>query len=162
MKKGYVAGIIAAFVFLLAACGGEAPKAVSFDINMTEYTFSPERLSLKVGQEVTLNLSNAGQLQHEIMFGREMMKMENRPAGYMEDMFESAGVEPEVTQDGDHEHEHEEEMHSGFMLALPVDGTATMKFIVTKEMLGEWEMGCFEQDGVHYDVGMIGSVSVTE
>ena len=76
MKKGYVAGIITAFVFLLTACGGEAAEAVSFDINMTEYTFSPERLNLKVGQEVTLNLSNAGQLQHEIMFGREMMKME--------------------------------------------------------------------------------------
>ena len=162
MKKGYVAGIIAAFVFLLAACGGEAPEAVSFDINMTEYTFSPERLSLKVGQEVTLNLSNAGQLQHEIMFGREMMKMENRPAGYMEDMFEAGGVEPEVTQEGEPEHEHEEMMHSGFMVALPTDGTGTMKFIVTEGMLGEWEMGCFEQDGVHYDAGMIGSVSVTQ
>ena len=162
MKKGYVAGIIAAFVFLLAACGGEAPEAVSFDINMTEYTFSPERLSLKVGQEVTLNLSNASQLQHEIMFGREMMKMENRPAGYMEDMFEAGGVEPEVTQEGEPEHEHEEEMHSGFMVALPTDGTGTMKFIVTEGMLGEWEMGCFEQDGVHYDAGMIGSVSVTQ
>ena len=77
-------------------------------------------------------------------------------------MLESAGVEPEVTQDGEPEHEHEEEMHSGFMIALPVDGTAIMKFTVTKEMLGEWEMGCFEQDGVHYDARMIGSVSVNE
>ena len=80
----------------------------------------------------------------------------------LEDMLESAGVEPEVTQDGEPEHEHEEEMHSGFMLALPVGGTATMKFIVTEEMLGDWEMGCFEQDGVHYDAGMIGMVSVTQ
>ena len=156
----YVAGLFTAFVIILAACSGGATQAVSYDIDMAEYPYSPERLNLKVGQEVTLNLSSSGQLQHEVMFGREMMKMDNRPAGYMEDMFESAGVEPEVTQDG--EPEHEEEMHSGFMLALPVDGTATMKFIVTKEMLGEWEMGCFEQDGVHYDAGMIGSVSVTE
>jgi hypothetical protein len=29
-------------------------------------------------------------------------------------------------------------------------------------MLGDWEMGCFEQDGVHYDAGMIGAVSVTQ
>ena len=162
MKQVYVAGLLIAVVILLAACGGGATQAVSYDIDMAEYSYSPERLNLKVGQEVTLNLSSSGQLQHEVMFGREMMKMDNRPAGYMEDMFESAGVEPEVTQDGEPEHEHEEEMHSGFMLALPVDGTATMKFIVTKEMLGEWEMGCFEQDGVHYDAGMIGSVSVTE
>ncbi len=162
MKIVSVAGLFTAFVILLAACGGGATQAVSYDIDMAEYSYSPERLNLKVGQEVTLNLSNSGQLQHEVMFGREMMKMDNRPAGYMEDMFESAGVEPEVTQDGEPEHEHEEEMHSGFMIALPVDGTATMKFTVTKEMLGEWEMGCFEQDGVHYDAGMIGSVSVTQ
>lgn len=162
MKKVYVAGLFTAFVILLAACGGGVPQAVSFDIDMAEYSYSPERLNFKVGQEVTLNLSNSGQLQHEVMFGREMTKMDNRPAGYMEDMFEAAGVEPEVTQVGEPEHGHEEEMHSGVMVALPIDGTATMKFTVTEEMLGNWEMGCFEQDGVHYDAGMIGSVSVTE
>ena len=109
---------------------------------------------------MTLNLSNSGKLQHEVMFGRETMKMENRPAGYMVDMFESAGVEPEVTQVG--ESEHEGEMHTGVMVAMPVGGTAIMKFTVTEEMLGDWEMGCFEQDGVHYDAGMIGMVSVTQ
>ncbi len=164
MKKVSVAGVFVALVAILAACGGNAPQPVSFDIDMTEYSFTPERLNLKVGQEVTLNLSNSGQLQHEIMFGREMTKMDNRPAGYVEDMFEAGGVEPEVTQVGEPEHEqdHEEEMHSGFMVALPPDGTAKMKFTVTEGMLGDWEMGCFEQDGVHYDAGMIGSVSVTE
>jgi hypothetical protein len=29
-------------------------------------------------------------------------------------------------------------------------------------MLGEWEMGCFELDGVHYDQGMVGTFIVTE
>ena len=162
MKKVYVVGLLAALVVILAACGGEAQQAVSFDIEMKEYTFTPERLNLKVGQEVTLNLSNSGQLQHEIMFGREMTNADNRPAGYMEDMFEAGGVEPEVTQVGEPEHENEHEMHSGFMAALPPGGTATMKFTVTDGMLGDWEMGCFEQDGVHYDAGMIGSVSVTQ
>jgi uncharacterized cupredoxin-like copper-binding protein len=145
---------------ILAACGGGTPEAVSYDIDMDEYSFSPERLEFKVGQEVTLNMSNSGQLQHEIMFGREVMKVDNRPAGYMEDMFAAGGVEPEVTQVGEPEHE-EEEMHEGFMVVLPIDGTATMKFTVTEGMVGEWEMGCFEQDGVHYDAGMIGSVTVT-
>jgi uncharacterized cupredoxin-like copper-binding protein len=162
VKKVFVAGLFFALVMILAACGGEAPQKVILDIDMAEYSFTPERLNFKVGQEVTLNLSNSGQLIHEIMFGREMMKMDNRPAGYVEDMFEAGGVEPEVTQESEPEHEHEEEMHSGFMVALPPDGTATMKFTVTAGMLGDWEMGCFEQDGVHYDAGMIGSVSVTE
>jgi hypothetical protein len=29
--------------------------------------------------------------------------------------------------------------------------------IVTEEMIGEWEMGCFSLDGVHYTSGMVGS-----
>jgi uncharacterized cupredoxin-like copper-binding protein len=77
-------------------------------------------------------------------------------------MFEASGVEPEVHQEGEPEHGHDEEMHEGFMVALPIDGTGTIKFTVTEDMVGEWEMGCFEQDGVHYDAGMIGSVTVTK
>ena len=160
MKKVYVAGLLGALLVILTACGGGASEKISFDIDMGEYSFTPERLNLKVGQEVTLNLSNSGQLQHEIMFGREMTKVDNRPAGYLEDMFEAGGVEPEVIQEG--EPEHEEEMHTGFVVALPPDGTATMKFTVTEGMLGDWEMGCFEQSGVHYDAGMIGSVRVSQ
>ena len=80
MKKVYVASLFAALVMILTACGGGTAETVTFDIDMAEYSFSPERLNLKVGQEVTINLSNSGQLQHEIMFGREMMKTDNRPA----------------------------------------------------------------------------------
>ena len=162
MKKIYAIGLCAALVLILAACGGNSAQPVSFDIDMGEYSFTPERLEVKVGQEVTLNLSNSGQLQHEIMFGRAVMEVDNRPAGYMEDMFAAGGVEPDVTQNGEPEPDHEEEMHSGFMVVLPPDGTATIKFTVTEGMLGDWEMGCFEQDGVHYDAGMIGSFSVTQ
>ncbi len=86
------------------------------------------------------------------------MKMDNRPAGYRVDMFEASGVEPEVYQEGEPEPEQDEEMQEGFIVAMPIDGTGT----VTGDMVGEWEMSCFEQDGVHYDVGMIGFVTVTK
>lgn len=39
---------------------------------------------------------------------------------------------------------------------------ASIIFTVTEEMLGEWEMGCFEQEGVHYDAGMKGKVTVSD
>jgi uncharacterized cupredoxin-like copper-binding protein len=162
VKKSLVIITFCAVAFLTAACGGsETSDTVSYDINMNEYNFVPERLTFRVGQEVTLNLTNSGQLQHEIMFGRNVTKMDNRPSGYEVDMFAAGGVEPEVHQVGEPEHEHEEMMHEGFMLALPEDGTGTIKFTVTEGMLGDWEMGCFEQDGVHYDAGMKGSVTVT-
>jgi uncharacterized cupredoxin-like copper-binding protein len=151
---------LVAAVFILAACGGATPEPVGFAIDMTEYAFTPPNLELKVGQEVTLTLTNSGALQHEIMFGREVMMSNNRPAGYQVDMFEAGGVTPEVTQDV--MPEEEEEAHTGFMVILPVSGTATVKFTVTEGMVGTWEMGCFEQEGVHYDAGMKGAVTVTQ
>ena len=93
---------------------------------------------------------------------------ENRPSGFMMDMFESNHVEPMVTmvtdmdmamadehQDGD------EDGHEGFMVFLPVGNEqATITFTVTDDMVGEWEIGCFELDGVHYDAGMKGALIV--
>ena len=162
MRKLFIPIVLGVVALVLAACGGGTPESISYDINMTEYTYSPEKLNLKVGQEVTLNLINSGQLQHEIMFGGEVMKMDNRPAGYRVDMFEASGVEPEVHQGGEPQPEQDEEMQEGFIVVLPIDGPGTIKFTVTEDMIGEWEMGCFEQDGVHYDVGMKGIVTVTK
>jgi hypothetical protein len=90
------------------------------------------------------------------------MTMDGHPSGYQQELFEVAGVEPEVTmmegmQEGGHE-----AGHTGFMVTLAKTGdTALMTFPVTKEMVGEWEMGCFELDGVHYTSGMKGKFIVT-
>ncbi len=165
-KMGFLFASLVALALLLAACGGAAPtpEPVSFTIDMTEYAFSPDTIEAKVGQRVTLHLVNRGQLAHEIMFGRDLMMMNNRPSGYQVDMFEVAGVEPEVTMMADMEsaEQEEEEAHTGFMVFLNENGSeATMTFTVTEDMVGEWEMGCFELEGVHYDQGMIGKFIVT-
>ena len=164
MKKVVGLGFLFALAFTLVACGGGASqlKPVSFNIDMTEYSFTPNTLDLKVGQEVTLNFTNKGQLQHEIMFGRGVHEDANgRPAGYEEDMFAAGGVTPTSTQSAEASEEAEEE-HTGFDVTIPPGATAKVTFEVTKGMVGQWEMGCFEQDGVHYDAGMKGPVTVTE
>jgi len=93
------------------------------------------------------------------MFGREVKTENNRPFGYQQDMFAVGGVTPSVTQSAMSD-EEVEEGHTGFMVVLPVGAQATVTFEVTEGMVGDWEMGCFEQDGVHYDAGMKGPVSV--
>jgi uncharacterized cupredoxin-like copper-binding protein len=160
MKRFLTYMVLSMIALLLVACGGGSkPPPVSFTIEMREYTFTPANLELNVGQEVTLKLVNKGQLQHEILFGREVFMDNNRPAGYQVDMFATGGVEPAVTQSI--LPEKEEGMgHGNFMVILPVKADASMTFSVTKEMVGEWEIGCFEQDGVHFDAGMKGTVSV--
>jgi plastocyanin len=159
----------------LAGCVSSPPEPVSFTIDMTEYAFAPVRIEVKVGQEVTLNLVNSGQLPHEIIFSRDVVMVNNRPSGYEHDIFVEAGVEPMVMGAEESKHmeegeEHEEDEatgngdhgHAGFMVLLQGTGDqGTISFTTTEEMAGEWEMGCFELDGVHYDAGMIGTFIVT-
>jgi hypothetical protein len=94
------------------------------------------------------------------MIGREVIKTDNLPSGYATDMFESAGVKPTVTG-GSTQSQEGENAQTGFMVLVDANGgKATVTFPVTKEMVGEWEMGCFEQNGVHYIAGMKGPFTV--
>lgn len=195
MRKLVWITLLVAIPLILAACSSQAPpEPLEMTIEMTEYSFTPADLEFRVGQEVTLHLTNTGELEHEIMFGRDVMMTNGRPNGYTVDMFESAGVEPVVTvekaEGGEHEEdehsegdehmdedehmegdEHDEEgehmeegehAHSGFMVLVPAaKDTYTMSFTVTEDMLGEWEIGCFLLDGVHYISGMVGTLTVT-
>ena len=151
-----IAGII------LAGCATATPEPVSLTLNMKEYAFEPAQIEVQVGQQVTLELVNSGVLAHEVMFGRNVMKDNNRPHGYEMDMFEAAHVQPMLTHaDGSMMEASHEEGHEGFMVVLEKTGDKVLlTFEVTKDMVGEWEMGCFEQDGVHYDAGMIGTFTV--
>jgi plastocyanin len=196
-KLGWIT-LLVAIPLIMAACGSQAPpEPLEMTINMSEYSFTPADLEFQVGQEVTLHLTNSGALDHEIMFGRELMMMDGMPNGFNVDMFETAGVEPDVsvemsmetesegeehTEGDEHseeeehmeedehmegdEHDEEDQMeddhaHSGFMVQVPVSNdTYTMSFTVTEDMVGEWEIGCFLLDGVHYNSGMVGTLTV--
>lgn len=188
--------VITTGLLLLTACGDTSPPApVNITIEMAEFSYSIHEfdlMDLKVGQEVTLKLVNIGLLEHEIMFGRNMVAGGNgMPMGYEIDFFDQAGVEPtlEITEevhqddhgeethaddlseeemdhaeevadhDGDDDGEHE---HSGFMVTLaPGADGYTIQFTITEEMIGEWEIGCFLLEGVHYAQGMFLEMKVS-
>lgn len=159
--KRITLGLLLLAVLLLAACGGATSgNSVTHTIEMTEYAFSPSNLELNVGDEVTLKLVNNGTLEHELMIGRDIAMMNNRPAGYQIDFFALADEEPTLTNKAGEEIEHGHAMHSGFMAAVPPGDEVTMTFTVNDEMVGEWEIGCFLLDGVHYDSGMKGTLTV--
>ncbi len=166
MKRIILTMVLAGLALFAAACSSQPDEPISYRIDMSEYAFSPAEIEVQVGQQVTLELVNNGTLVHELMIGREVMLMDGRPAGYMEDLFESAGVEPSVAfasaKGEQHSHDTQEHSgHSGFMVALEQGGEqATVTFTVTKDMAGEWELGCFEQEGVHYTAGMTGKLVV--
>ena len=186
MRKIVWITLLATIPLILAACSSQAPpEPLEMTINMAEYAFTPADLEFQVGQEVTLHLTNSGALEHEIMIGRDVMMMEGMPNGFNVDMFETAGVEPDVSvemsdeehieedehSEGDEHTEEDEHMedesmedehaHSGFMVKVPVTHDVyTMSFTVTEDMVGEWEIGCFLLDGVHYNSGMVGTLTL--
>lgn len=64
-------GIISAISLTITACG---PNKVIIDMDMKEYTFVPDTITVPSGVEVTVNLSNSGTLEHEmviIVLGKE-------------------------------------------------------------------------------------------
>jgi hypothetical protein len=99
------------------------------------------------------------------MIGRDVKMHDNRADGFEQDMFETAQVEPEVMggMEGgmDMGSGGMSDEHTGFMVTVPNGGeNAMIKFTATQDMVGEWEMGCFQQDGTHYDAGMRGKLVV--
>ena len=164
--------ILVTFALLLAACGSSVPEPITVNIDMSEFAFGPSDIELRVGQEVTLTLENVGALEHELMIGREVTTHDGEPAGYHTDFFEAGGVDPIIAahDDDDHDDDHGDdngemdaghEEHEGFMALMgPGQETVTISFTVTEGMLGDWEIGCFLQDGVHYTAGMVGSLTV--
>lgn len=176
MKK--ILLLLSVLMFVLVGCSAEADPAVEITLDLTEFAYSPGSLELKVGQVVTLIINNGGNLEHEIMFGRDVVMVDGKANGYETDLFEFAGVSPEGMMDmtgdddeGEHEMEgmdmegmdmEDEEMHSGFMTTIDKSGgTTTIVFTVTEEMVGEWEFGCFLDKGTHYAAGMTGTLSIT-
>jgi plastocyanin len=172
MKSVVIALSISLVALVLSACSS-APQPLSMNIDMSEFAFTPNVIEAKVGQQVTLNLVNDGALEHEIMFGRNMIMGDaGQPNGYETDMFMMANMQPTVTfgegmSEGMDMGEGEMGMtsgeHGGYMVSLPGMGgqTAQMTFTVTEDMVGEWEFGCFAQEGVHYEQGMHGTMMVT-
>lgn len=161
MKGNVLTGMVF-LLLLLSACAQATPEPAAYTIEMTEYAFTPNTIEVQVGQKVTINLVNKGALEHEIMFGRDVRMTDNRPNGYQHDMFAESGVEPALTsmQETD-SHGHGGADHSGFMVTLKQTGDENaLTFTATKDMLGEWEMGCFALEGVHYTSGMVGKLVV--
>lgn len=154
-----------AFVFvilaLVAAGCASGPEKVEYSIEMSDFAYNPNTLEFKVGQEVTLHLTNSGALKHELMAGRNVITEDGVATGFEEDMF--ANTDPTVTLGEGTEHDANHEHVGGqFMVTVPENtGTADVTFLVTEEMVGEWDIACFLDGGSHYLQGMTGKIVVT-
>lgn len=163
MKRFGLTIILLTALFLMG-CGGsrdDVPATVEITIELREYRFGPEEIELYVGQEVTFILVNIGRNPHEFSIGREVAYTdEDRPNGYNDNFFDSGNALPDVTGGMDISDDPRHGGHGGFSVVVDEKETAEIKFVVTEEMQGRWELGCFWLDGIHYQSGMVGSLVV--
>lgn len=176
--------ILGLLALVIAACGtgGEAlADGDEVTITMSEFEFEPSELRLTPGTTVTIRLENIGKKDHEFMVGQEVHIEDGAPHGFESDFFatvDNVTVEPAdaletsmegmdmgeesmtSTTMGGMEGEGMEEM--GVMVVRAPAETATITFTVTEASVGEWEIGCFEEDGAHWDDGMQGTIIVEE
>ena len=71
MKRFFVLGIfLVLFSILLAGCGGSEDNMTpvsSLSVEMSEFKFNPAAMVVFAGQEITLNLSNTGGVEHDFI-----------------------------------------------------------------------------------------------
>lgn len=67
MKKNFtLIGLVVVLSLVLAACGSGGPST-NLRVDMTEFMFNPAEYSVPAGQEITLELSNNGAVEHEFV-----------------------------------------------------------------------------------------------
>jgi uncharacterized cupredoxin-like copper-binding protein len=132
---------------ILAACGQKAAPvgdARTVEIEMRDFAFSPETLTLRAGETVTFAFKNVGKLEHEFMAG-------NDPAigkGYLKDWL--AGAQIRVSSDHGMG-------HTGEGVRVAPNTTTTLTIVVPSQG-GVFEFGCFVSG--HYESGMRGRLVV--
>jgi plastocyanin len=93
---------------LLAGCGSvfqpaptatptQNPEAPEFTIVLSDFSFTPNRIKLRVGQNVTFHVRNSSATDHELMIGRNPLRDESGQLGdgFEQDFF--ALTQPKVS-----------------------------------------------------------------
>lgn len=100
---------------------------------------------------------------------RVMEDMEDMDSSEDDDMGSESEMGMESEDEMDDHSESEMDDHSqdemdahGFMIVAEPGQTVTITFTLPDDRVGEWSMGCFEQNGSHWTQGMQGTITVTE
>jgi uncharacterized cupredoxin-like copper-binding protein len=148
--------VLAVAALLLGACATGAQDDEETDrveITMSEFAFNPDPVTVPAGREVTVVLTNDGDIRHEFMTGRDPMP---DYGGYRQDLL--AGVDPAVdSPDAVTVDAHD--AHAGLMVQVEPGETVEARYTLPADRAGDWEIGCFEPG--HYEAGMHATLRVT-
>lgn len=113
--------------------------AHTVEVEMTEFAFEPDTLTVPAGEPVTFVFHNTGAIDHEAMVGD----------AHMQEEF--------ALSDG--HGDHASGGHHGDVHAVTVPPGETAELVVTFDEPGETMLGCHLEG--HWDAGMVATVTVT-
>ena len=88
------------------------------------------------------------------MEGMDMDEME------MDEMDMEEGDDHDDDMEGMDMEEGDDHAGHGFMVLRQPNETARITITIPLDATGEWELGCFEEDGAHWDDGMKGTFTI--
>jgi uncharacterized cupredoxin-like copper-binding protein len=136
MKKiSIVMLIVLVFSVLLTACGGSGTgdTSTTLRIDMSEFAFEPETLTVPAGQQIRLDLKNIGSIEHDFIILKKGVVLPGK-------------------------FDHHEQVNDVYFHAMLDAGKAdTFTFTAPTEP-GEYQVIC----GIagHFQAGMFGSLTV--
>jgi len=185
-----IAAVAVVGAFVWPGRDGPVGRSGESTIVMDDYWFSPNRLAWRAGETVTITVLNRSSSRpgaaHEIMFGRRPLREESPLGPVQGDGFEEqlldgvtvellagdgvtmimaetarlTGVDPmSLMPPGMDMGPQAMRPGMDFMAVVSQRGSLTFRFQVP-DRPGEWEFGCFAQDGQHYLNGMRGIITV--
>ena len=128
---------------------------------MTDYAYEPSRLTIPAGQQVTLQFTNDGSVEHYFVVGDSIASTQE---AFRQNLFSGVSItKNKQTEAHEEEEEHEEEGDHGNVFELPPGGSGTMTFTLPESKAGTYTIACFEATGgqKHYQMGMEGTLTVT-
>jgi len=163
---------VAALIVLLVACGGEGEQAASSEgngtahadtiaVTMTDYAYQPDEVTVPAGQEVTLQFTNEGTVEHYFVVGTSVTEDGD---GFGSTLFQGVSIEKNKPAEGEGQEEDEEdEGHHENEFELPPGGSGSMTLTLPESKAGTYTIACFETTGgeTHYERGMEGTLTVS-
>ncbi|MCS3936979.1 putative cupredoxin-like copper-binding protein [Salinibacter ruber] len=138
--------------------------ATTIEVTMMDYGYEPSDLTVPAGQQVTLQFTNEGSVEHYFVVGDSTAADQD---GFRHNLFSGVSITKskqteEHGEESEEEHAEEEGGHEN-VFELPPGGRGSMMFTLPASKAGTYAIACFETTGVkrHYQMGMEGTLTVT-
>jgi uncharacterized cupredoxin-like copper-binding protein len=126
------------------------------EIVLEDFEFEPSEFVLPAGEPVTLVFTNRQDFTHDLTFGRSVVQVDGRPAGFEEDLL--AGLDARVTPP--QAWITPRPPNENVTIAVAPNSTVTAEFVLPEDRVGTWQGGCFVGPGCDPRVGLSAEVTV--